>query len=153
MVIRNAARAVLVIAVAVVTSGRTAINQGGSSASVETPPEVVVQQFVDAGNARNAERMAALVAVDAVFAQFPGGEVIAEGRDRIREHYARQLGSLSAELRITVQPRIVEGPFVIDQEHIEGLPGGPLQATWMYLVRDGLIRRAWVLDAKPTTQR
>ena len=113
-------------------------------------PETVVQRFVDAGNARNADAMAALVAPDAVFARFPGGQVMAQTRDGIRQHYVRQLLSLPADFRLTVQPRIVEGQFVIDQEHFALIPGEKRQATWMYLVRDGLIQRAWVLDAQPT---
>jgi len=113
-------------------------------------PEVIVQRFVDAANARNAEAMAGMVAPDAVFAQFPGGQVIARARDGIREHYSRQLQSLPAGFRITVKPRIVEGQFVIDQEHFTGMPGERRQATWMYLVRDGLIQRAWVLEGQVT---
>ena len=118
--------------------------------SRDARPDVVVQRFVDAGNARDAAAMAALVAPDAIFAGFPSGRVIAQTRDGIREHYARQLHSLPADFRLTVHPRIVEGQFVIDQEHFTGLPGGPSQATWMYLVRDGLIHRAWILEGKPT---
>ena len=41
-----------------------------ASASRESMPEVVVQRFVDAANARNVDAMAALVAADAVFAGF-----------------------------------------------------------------------------------
>lgn len=113
-------------------------------------PEVVVQRFVDAANARDANAMAALVAPDAVFARFPGGQVIAQSRDRIRAHYSRTLQSLPSDFRITVQPRIVEGQIVVDQEHFAGMPAERSQATWMYLVRDGLIRRAWAVDGKPT---
>jgi len=120
----------------------------GARAQPGPLPEIVVQRFVDAGNARNADAMAALVAPDAVFARFPGGEVIAQTRDGNRAHYSRQLQSLPADFRITVQPHIVEGQFVIDQEHFTGMPGERRQATWMYLVRDGLIQRAWVLDGQ-----
>ena len=42
---------------------------------------------------------------------------------------------------------------VIDQEHITGVPGGPLQATGMYQVSDGLIRRGWVLAAQAVPAR
>jgi len=124
-------------------------HQGTSSSTTGVMPEAVVQRFVEAGNAKNADAMAALVAPDAVFARFPGGQVIAQTRDGIRQHYVRQLQSLPAGFRITVQPRIVEGQFVIDQEHFTVVPGERRQATWMYLVRDGLIQRAWVLDATP----
>jgi len=146
-------RIILLLAVLVVTSTNSANPQKDISPPLDGRPEMVVQQFVDAANARDVQRMAALVAVDAVFARFPGGEVIAQGREGIREHYVRAFQSRSSDLRITVQPRIVEGQFVIDQEHITGLPGGPIQATWMYLVRDGLIHRAWALDAQPEPVR
>ena len=146
-------RIVLCIAVVVVVIVSNAQGHQGTSPSPAVSPEVTVQRFVDAANARNAEAMAALVAPDAVFARFPGGEVIVQNRDAIQAHYARQLQSLTADFRIVVQPRIVEGQFVIDQEHITGMPRGPRQATWMYLVRDGLIRRAWVLDAATTPAR
>lgn len=132
----------------VITSSARA--QPGPSPYGDAMPEVVVQRFVDAGNARNADAMAALVAPDAVFARFPGGQVIAQNRDGIREHYSQQLQSLPADFRVTVQSRIVEGQFVIDQEHFTAIPGERRQATWMYLVRDGFIQRAWVLEGKPT---
>lgn len=125
------------------TSGAAA-----QTAAARATPEEVVQRFVDAANARDAAAMAALVAEDAVFARLPGGEVMLDGRDAIRRHYERSLPSRLAEFRITVDPRIVEGQFVIDQEHFAGLPGRS-QATWMYLVQDGLIRRAWALDPQP----
>jgi uncharacterized protein (TIGR02246 family) len=76
-------------------------------------PEQVVRRFVDAAKAKNAAAMAALVAPDAVFARFPSGEIILQGRARIEEHYARQLQSLPQNFRITIEPRIVEGQFVI----------------------------------------
>ena len=139
---------VLIIAalsVAITTHARA---QQPPSPSRDAMPEVVVQRFVDAGNALNADAMAALVSPDAVLARFPSGQVIAQTRDGIREHYARQLKALPAGFRITVKPRIVEGPFVIDQEHFSGMPGERQHATWMYLVRDGLIQRAWVLDSR-----
>ena len=135
------------VLLAVASTGRA---QQDMSPPRDGLPEVVVQRFIDAGHARNADAMAALVAPDAVFARFPDGQVFAQNRDGIRAHYSRQLQSLPADFRVTVQPRIVEGQFVIDQEHFTGMPGGRSQATWMYLVRDGLIQRAWVLEGKPT---
>ena len=130
----------------------------GTSPSRDAMPEVVVQRFVDAANARDANAMAALVAPDAVFSGFPGGQVIAQNRDRIQEHYSRLLQSLPPGFRITVQPRIVDGQIVIDQEHFTGMPAEQNQATWMYLGRDGLIHHAWsdgklAQRLKPPTSR
>ena len=123
---------------------------GSASAQEAAPPApaVVVQRFVDAANARDANAMALLVAPDAIFERFPGGQIIAQGRDSIRARYARSLPPMPPAWRITVQPRIVEGNLVIDQEHFTGGPPERTQATWMYLVQGGLIRRAWVLDGK-----
>jgi uncharacterized protein (TIGR02246 family) len=119
------------------------------STAVDTMPASVVQRFVDAANARDAKAMAALVTPDAVFASFPGGQTIAEGRQGVEALYARALPSLPKELQITVSPRIVEGHLVIDQEHFAGHPSGQTSATWMYLVRGGLITKAWALNGKP----
>jgi uncharacterized protein (TIGR02246 family) len=113
-------------------------------------PAAVVQRFVDAANARDADAMAALVAPQAVFARFPDGQTLAQGRDGIRAFYARQLPALSPGFRITVQPRIVEGNLVVDQEHFAGTAAEQGQATWMYLVQGGLIQRSWVLDGRQT---
>ena len=124
-----------------------------AAASADTMPETVVQRFVDAANARNATAMAALVAPDAIFARFPDGRVIMQSRDSVQAYYARLLQSLPAGFHITVQPRVVEGQIIIDQEHFTGGPSDRTQATWMYLVRGGLIRRAWVLDGRGTSAR
>lgn len=137
-----------VAAILLATAGGVRAQQEVSPSPAGTP-EVVVQRFVDAANARDASAMAALVAPDAVFARFPDGQVIARNRDGIETHYLRQLQSLPPEFRITVQPRIVEGQIVVDQEHFTGIPVERNHATWMYLVRDGLIQRAWVLDGNP----
>jgi hypothetical protein len=66
--------------------------------------------------ARTAAAMAALVAPDAIFARFPSGEIIVQGRERIQEHYSRQVQSLPHDFRITIKPRIVGGQFVIVDE-------------------------------------
>jgi len=140
-------RFVLTIAVILVVASSPPRQQ--NLARSDARPEAVVQRFVDAAEARDAAAMAALVAPEAIFARFPSGEIIVQGRERIQDHYSRQLQSLPREFRITIKPRIVEGQFVIDQEHFSGIAGDRRQATWMYLVRDGSIQRAWVLESNP----
>ena len=128
-----------------------------AEAPSDTMPAAVVQRFVDAANARDAAAMAALVAPQAVFARFPGGQTLTQGRDSIHAFYARLLPPLPPGFRITVEPRIVEGNLVVDQEHFAGMTDGRDQATWMYQVHGGLIQRAWVLDGRliavPSTGR
>lgn len=141
----------LISAALLVALASPARAQEAASAPGDSLPAAVVQRFVDAANARDAAAMAALVAPDAVFERFPGGAVLAKGRDAIHEMYVRVLARLSPEFRITVQPRIVEGQLVIDQEHFTGTPEEQGRATWMYRVRGGLIQRAWVLDGSPAS--
>jgi hypothetical protein len=141
-------RFVLTIAVILVVASSPSRQQKNPARSAARP-EAVVQRFVDAAEARDAVAMAAVVAPDAIFARFPSGEIIVQGRERIQDHYSRQLQSLPRDFRITIKPRIVEGQFVIDQEHFSGITGDRRQATWIYLVRDGFIQRAWVLETNP----
>jgi hypothetical protein len=141
-------RFVLTVAVILVVASSPSRQQKNLARSAARP-EAVVQRFVDAAEARDAVAMAAVVAPDAIFARFPSGEIIVQGRERIQDHYSRQLQSLPRDFRITIKPRIVEGQFVIDQEHFSGITGDRRQATWMYLVRDGFIQRAWVLETNP----
>jgi hypothetical protein len=146
-------RQTLTAAALLLATAAPARAQAGAPASPDTVPAAVVQRFVDAANARDAVAMGALVAPDAVFSIFPDGRVIAQGRDSIQAYYARQLPALPPDFGITVMPRLVEGQLVIDQEHFSGMPPGRGQATWMYLVRDGLIQRAWALDGRPRPAR
>lgn len=143
-----ASRARLVLLALVSFSPAVAGGQQPAATSTDTMPASVVQRFVDAANARDVKAMAALVAPGAVFARFPDGRVILQGRDSIEAHYSRSLTSAPAAFRITVAPRIVEGRIIIDQEHFTGLPSGRSQATWMYEVYGGLIHRAWVVEGR-----
>ena len=125
------------------------VSPGGAAA--DTMPGAVVQRFVDAFNARDARAMAALVAPAAVVARFPAGGVIMQGRDSIEAFYRRRFAANAVATRITVDPRILEGMLVIDQEHFTRPPGVPGHSTWLYEVRNGLIQRAWMLDGRPAS--
>ena len=115
----------------------------------DTLPAAVVQRFVDAANARDATAMSALVAPEAVFQRFPGGEVMAESREAVRALYTKLLPQLASGTRVTVERRIVEGNLVIDHEQFTVMPAERGRATWIYQVRRGLIDRAWRLDGHP----
>ena len=115
-------------------------------AAVDTTPVGVVQRFVDGANARDLALMMSAVAPDAVFAPLPDGAPLAVGRDSVQAFYRRVLSSRPATLRVAVEARISDGAFVVDREHFTD-PGEQRRdhATWIYQVRGGLIRRAWVL--------
>lgn len=126
-----------------------AAQRAGSHAGAPTPsdtlPAAVVQRFVDAANARDAARMASLVAPEAVFATFPDGHVIAQSRDSIHALYARLMPTVPPGMRVTVRNRIVDGHFVVDEEYSGGTAAEEERSTWIYQVLGGLIQRAWVL--------
>lgn len=109
----------------------------------------VVQRFGDAANARDAKGMAAEVSPTASFEYFPSSRVMVAGRDSIQAFYARLLGTLPADFKISIRSRIVEGQIVIDEELFAGMPPAQSKNTWMYLVRHGLIERAWVVIGTP----
>ena len=134
---------IVLLAVSLATPARA---QQPAPAVTDTMPAAVVQRFVDAFNARDARAMAALVAPAATVTRFPGGGVMMQGRDSIQAFYARRFAASAAAMYVTVDPRVVEGMLVVDQEHFIRSPGVQGRSTWMYEVRNGLIQRAWMLD-------
>ncbi|MBP7149719.1 MAG: amidohydrolase family protein [Acidobacteria bacterium] len=102
--------------------------------------ESVVQDQLEAYNARDLERFVAQYAPDAILLR-AGGDVAAAGREAIRALY-RDLFRDSPALRCTVLERTVDGALVADDELVTGLRGGPpVRALAVYEVADGLIQR------------
>jgi uncharacterized protein (TIGR02246 family) len=101
-------------------------------------PEAVVQQQVEAYNARNAERFADCYA-DGARVLGPDGSVMVDGKAAIRQFYA-MLFEQSPELHVQIVARMVVGDFVIDEEQASGLvfEGLPPQmhAAAVYRVAD-----------------
>jgi hypothetical protein len=121
---------------------------------LDTTPVAVVQRFVDGANARDLKAMMSTVAPDAVFAPLPENEPLAVGRDSVQAFYRRVLATLPATLRVTVESRMSDGAFVVDREHFTDTGAQRRDhATWIYQVRGGLIRRAWVLREQNATPR
>jgi hypothetical protein len=60
--------------------------------------------------------------------------------------YTRVFARTPVGFTVTIASRIADGAFVTDLEHFtnpDGTAAG--RATWVYLVRGGLIQRAWSL--------
>jgi imidazolonepropionase-like amidohydrolase len=107
-------------------------------------PEWVVQEQLDAYNARDLARFLAVYAPDALLERQPSGEVLETG-DAMRQTYGT-LFSANPELHCRVLHRTVLGRFVIDQELVTGIADRPyLHAVATYEVDDGLIRHVWFL--------
>jgi imidazolonepropionase-like amidohydrolase len=115
---------------------------------VEPNPEAVVQDQVDAYNARDIDRFVGTYAPDAVVMRLPSGEVAARGTDRLRETYGRLFGE-NPDLHCSVLERIVDGPIVIDHELVAGIRDRPyLHAVAIYRVEEGAIRAVWLVSVE-----
>ncbi len=103
----------------------------------------VVQEQVDAFNARDVERFAACYADEAIIVG-PDGAVMVQGRPAIQEYYGDPF-QRSPELHAEIPTRIAVGDVVIDEERVSGVvaEGWPssLHAAAAYHVTDGKIDR------------
>jgi uncharacterized protein (TIGR02246 family) len=117
-----------------------------SQSAADTLPVRVAERQIETFNRRDLDGFMALYADDAVVAEFPSGTVLWRGKAAIRERYAAMFRTLPRDFPpVRVEPRIVDGAFVIDYEAWDAKPGEPNHAIWMYEVRGGLIRRAWTV--------
>ena len=116
-------------------------------AAAQTAEERVVQAHVDAFNRRDVDAFVATMAPEVVFWEYPADTVFA-GAARVRAHYAELFGDEDAgSLHAEIRQRMVKGRFVIDHEHVTGLPGeGSHVSVVIYEVRGGLIRNAWFMN-------
>ena len=115
-----------------------------AAVAVAETPESVVEAQVAAYNRRDLEGFAAAYAPDAVVYD-PPEQIRAAGMESIRRIYAKAFAEIPSA-RATISQRLIQGNFVVDQESVSGLPGGrSASVVVIYEVRDGKIRRAWVL--------
>jgi hypothetical protein len=109
-------------------------------------PEAVVQHQLERYNAHDLDGFAATYAEEVEVFDLPGGAATISGKPALRTTYDG-LFKRFPELRCEASDRIVEGPFVIDQEVCRPTPGArPIRATAVYQVDKGLIRRVWFAD-------
>jgi uncharacterized protein (TIGR02246 family) len=117
-----------------------------AQARPDTLPVVVAQKQIDAFNRRDIDGFMAVYAPDAVVMEFPSGKVLWQGQAAIRAHYAGVLKDLPADFPpVRIEPRVIDGSFVIENERWDAKPGERNQAIWMYEIRGGLIRRVWTV--------
>jgi imidazolonepropionase-like amidohydrolase len=110
-------------------------------------PEAVVQRQLEAYNAHDLEGFVATYAEDIEIFDLPGAAAKSSGKAKLRATYGGMFKQLP-QLRCDVVDRMVEGPFVIDQEVCRAKPGDrPFRAAAIYQVDKGLIRRVWFAAA------
>lgn len=104
-------------------------------------PVQVVQEFIDAFNARDSDRVVGCFSADAVI-QDDAGTVIAQGEEAIRAHFGGFLPQ-SPTLRTEIRSRIHVGSWVVQEEHVTGLvlgePVPEFSIIDAYHVEDGKI--------------
>jgi hypothetical protein len=104
-------------------------------------PVQVVQEFIDAFNARDVDRVVSYFSADAVM-QDDSGTAFAQGEEAIREHFGWFLPQ-SPDLHSEVVSRIHVGCWVVQEEHVTGLvledPVPEFRIPSAYRVEDGKI--------------
>jgi hypothetical protein len=137
------------LAAALLLAACTVRVERGPSPSAGTPSQAerVVQAQVDAFNRRDVDAFMAGYAPDAIHWAHPADTTFA-GAARIRAHYTELFSDPDiTRLHATVRKRMVQGPYVIDEEYIVGLPADdPHVSVIIYEVRDGLIRNVWFIE-------
>jgi hypothetical protein len=102
----------------------------------------LVQQQLDAYNARNLERFVAVYSDAVRVYRPPATEPVLEGKDAFAQFYATKRFNLPA-LRAEVLQRVIVGNCVIDHERVHGVRDHPFEAAAVYVIADGLIDAVW----------
>ena len=104
-------------------------------------PVQVAQEFIDAFNARDVDRVVSYFSADAIM-QDDSGHVHARGAEAIRAHFGRFLPQ-SPNVHSEILSRIHVGSWVVQEEHVTGLVlGNPVPEFSIpsaYRVEDGKI--------------
>lgn len=104
-------------------------------------PAQVAQEFIDAYNARDVDRVVRCFSADAVI-QDDAGRVYAQGEEAIRAHFGGFL-TQSPNLHAEILSRIQVGAWVVQEEHTTGLvleePVPGFHVAVAYRVEDGKI--------------
>lgn len=115
----------------------------GNTDATSSPAQVVEAQ-VAAYNAHDVEAFAACYADDVSVVDLSGKRPEVKGQAALRQAFAF-LGKVPRDFGVDIVKRVVNGPVVIDLEHLHGLPPGKQMpdSIAVYEVRDGKIARLW----------
>jgi len=108
-------------------------------------PQVVVQEQLDAYNARDLARFVALFAPDVKVYRPPVAEPKLQGREALATHYASNRFN-NAGLHAELLNRIVLGNKVFDHERIHGVRPAPFEMVAVYEVLGGQIQTVFFFD-------
>jgi hypothetical protein len=112
-----------------------------------TTPEALVQEQLDAYNARDLARFIAVYSDDVRVFRPPAAEPALAGKAAFAQFYASQRFNLPG-LHADVLNRMVVGNKVVDHERIVGVREQAFEAAVAYEVHDGLIRNVWMFASE-----
>jgi len=104
-------------------------------------PVDVVQEQLEAYNARDLERFAATYSDTIRIFRMPAEEPAIAGKAQLADTYRARFSS--PNLHADIVNRIVIGNKVIDHERVVGIKETPIEAVAVYEVVDGLIETVW----------
>ncbi len=111
---------------------------------IRKKPEDVVQQQVNAYNARDIDAFLATYSPRIKIFDHPDS-LLWSGLEEMRNVYTHRFES-APQLHCEIINRIVFGNFVIDREKVTGLPDDQvINAVAIYEVQEGLIQQVWFL--------
>jgi len=113
-------------------------------ANTSSDPTEVVQAQVDAYNAHDMDSFASCYADNITVTDLSGKRPVITGIAALKHGYAF-LATAPKAFHVAIVQRVVNGPIVVDQERVMGLPAGKGQpeAIAVYEVRDGKIQNVW----------
>jgi hypothetical protein len=109
-------------------------------------PEAIVQQQLDAYNARDLDRFLASYAETVRVYRPPAAEPAIEGKAAFASFYATQRFN-RANLHAELVNRMVLGNKVIDHERITGVRDSPFEIAVVYDVAGGFVQCTWSFEA------
>ncbi|APV49423.1 steroid delta-isomerase [Betaproteobacteria bacterium GR16-43] len=109
---------------------------------MKADPVFLVQEQLEAYNARDLQRFLAVYSESIVVYRMPNAEPALSGKAAFSDFYAKNRFNNPA-LNAELVSRMAFGNKVIDHERIMGLGDKPLEAAAVYEIRDGLIQVVW----------
>jgi len=101
----------------------------------------IVQEQLEAYNARDLERFAATYSEGIRIYRLPATDPAIVGKAQLAETYRKRFASPG--LHADIVNRIVLGNKVVDHERVVGIKEVPIEAVAVYEVVDGLIQAVW----------
>jgi imidazolonepropionase-like amidohydrolase len=106
---------------------------------ITVTPEALVQQQLNAYNARDIEAFLAPYSDTAMIYDMKGN-IVMNGKANMRQSYTHMFNNIP-ELHCQIKNRIVQGTTIIDQERITGFNNTPLEAVGIYTIEGDKITK------------